>query len=542
MAHSKKKILSSITKKTIFLSISIVVVLLILSGITLAIWTKTQINEIFKLNVARKSEGYYVAEFELKMLAIVYYLDHSDYLKALATLNNSHQQLKTTEGLIKIPKFSNKKEQIAFYRNLQNPKTGAFMRDDTIPLFTYIGVTANMIAAIEELSRDADEPFQIQYPLRFFDQINTPETLQAFLDDLSTVGWLAAKLPKSPFVEIGELLELASEVERLGLYTFSPAWKQAFLQWCYTNQDQVTGLWGPRLRGDHTLLNDGDITDSEKIIKLFVDYDGNEIHPEFPLRHRTAIFASALKKLARPMPDDLDALHDWIISQDRGLRFLTRYLWKYASQAEKDATRKHMEAFIRIRFEQYYVAQEQAFSLYPHAEHADLDGTGEALGMFAYLGAFSTEKQRRLWGEPTAYVADLGTHPVSELTEGDLNILTQDPNINSIRFYPREPGQRYLEEVEGVVYPRTTLVLDLANLLPNVANWVNSTSQQMGNWVTKEAIRQEYLNVNLRVTPITNGLIPLQDANRILRQHAMLVAIGFDVLQLPRAKIVYTHD
>ena len=35
------------------------------------------------------------------------------------------------------------------------------------------------------------------------------------------------------------------------------------------------------------------------------------------------------------------------------------------------------------------------------------------------------------------------------------------------------------------------------------------------------------------------GAIPLQEVNRILKQHAMLVAIGFDVLQVPRFKIVY---
>ena len=113
--------------------------------------------------------------------------------------------------------------------------------------------------------------------------------------------------------------------------------KQAFLQWCYNNQDQATGLWGPRSRGSYTLLNGGDITDSEKMIKLFLDYTGAEIYPEFPLRYREVMFASALKKLSRPMPDDLDELHDWILSQDRGLRFLTRYLWNNASQAEKKA-------------------------------------------------------------------------------------------------------------------------------------------------------------------------------------------------------------
>lgn len=182
------------------------------------------------------------------------------------------------------------------------------------------------------------------------------------------------------------------------------------------------------------------------------------------------------------MPDDLDKLHDWILSQDRGLRFLTRCLWNNASQAEKEATRTRIEKFIRMRFEQYYVEQEQAFSLYPHAEHADLDGTGEALGMVEYLGAFSPEKRRRLWGDPQETVNDLGEHPVSELTERDVTVLTQYRLINSIRFYPSEPEKQYLEHVEGIFYPKATPVLDLVHLLPNIEHWVNSTSQQMGNW------------------------------------------------------------
>ena len=146
MTQNTKKMTSFFTKKTILLTISVFVILFILSGMTLAIRTKTQVKEIFKLNEERKSEGYYVSEFEFQMLAAIYYLDHRDYIKALSTLNTIHKQFKTTERLIKIPEFSNKKEQLEFYKTLQNPRTGAFMRDDSYPLFTYIGVTANMIA------------------------------------------------------------------------------------------------------------------------------------------------------------------------------------------------------------------------------------------------------------------------------------------------------------------------------------------------------------------------------------------------------------
>jgi hypothetical protein len=288
-------------------------------------------------------------------------------------------------------------------------------------------------------------------------------------------------------------------------------------------------------------LNGGDLTDSEKIIKLFIDRNGNDVHPEFPLQYRDAMFASALKKCSTPMPEDLDELHDWILAQDRGLRFLTRYLWKNASQEEKEATRKRIEEFIRIRFEQYYVEHEQAFSLYPHAAHADLDGTGEALGMFEYIGALSHEKQQRLWGEPQENVINLGLHPVVALTERDLTVLTNYSIINSIRFYHIEPDNNYLEHVDGIFYPRETPMLDLVHILPNIDNWVKRTPQQMGNWISKETIRQKYHDVNIRIVPITKGEIPIQDTNSMLQKHSMLVMVGFDVLQVPRYKIVYTH-
>ncbi len=78
-----------------------------------------------------------------------------------------------------------------------------------------------------------------------------------------------------------------------------------------------------------------------------------------------------------------------------------------------------MEEFMKIRFENYYIENEGAFSLYPHADHADLDGTGEAIGMYKYLGVLSSEKQRILWGDPEENITDLGTYEVSELKEND---------------------------------------------------------------------------------------------------------------------------
>ncbi len=153
-----------------------------------------------------------------------------------------------------------------------------------------------MIHYIEDLSKTAEEPFRLKYPLRFLDEINTPEKLINLLDDLSKVGWIGARF-KTPYVSIGELWSLAEDAERLNIYSFSPQWKRAYIQWCYDNQDEETGLWGSRLRRTGKLLDGGSLTDSEKIISKFIDSNGNEIYPDFPLKHRDKIFSTALGKI-----------------------------------------------------------------------------------------------------------------------------------------------------------------------------------------------------------------------------------------------------
>jgi hypothetical protein len=342
-------------------------------------------------------------------------------------------------------------------------------------------------------------------------------------------------------VEIGELGSLVQEAECLGLYSFSPEWKQTYLQWCYDNQDEETGLWGARSRRDNTLLHGGDVVDSEKMISKFIDSDGNEIYPEFPLRYRENMFATVLEKLSGPMPDDLDELHDWILTNNRGIRFLTRYLWKNATVEEKDATRARLEEFVKIRFEFFYLNDEGAFSLYPHAAHADLDGTGEALSMlYKDTGALSEEKHHRLWGDPKEYVIDLGTYEISDITKEDFALITPYSEINSLRFYASDPNSQYLEDVKGVFYPKETSVLDIVDVVPKVEKWVKTTSQNMGNWVTKESILQNLLAVrHIKAVPVSYDM-PLELANAMLHRHSLLVVIGFDMLQVPRYKIVYT--
>ena len=84
--------------------------------------TKTQVKELFIMNKELQVQNYYMAEFEFKMLGLSYLLDRGHYYSAVLKLNELHHQLKTKTGLVKLPGFKNKKEELEFYLSLQNPK------------------------------------------------------------------------------------------------------------------------------------------------------------------------------------------------------------------------------------------------------------------------------------------------------------------------------------------------------------------------------------------------------------------------------------
>ncbi|PKM78511.1 MAG: hypothetical protein CVU90_01880 [Firmicutes bacterium HGW-Firmicutes-15] len=525
-----------IAKKQLITIVSTIVLVFFIGSGIYVYNTIRSVPQMFKLNEELKSEGYYMAEFEFKMLGCIYYLDKGQYITALTSLNRIHDQLKTRDGLIKVPNFNNKKEKLEFYLNLQNPKTGAFI-DDSYPLFTYIGCTLNVASYINVLSYEANEPFQLKYPLKFLDQINTPEKLTAFLDNLSTVGWIGAKF-RTPYIEVAELAEaIPGDIERLDLYTFSPEWKEAMLNWFYDNQDSKTGYWGPKLRGSTELLDSGDLEATEKILKLFVDNQGYNLHSEFPLRYKDEIFKSTLQKLAEPMPQDLASVHKWTLVMNRGTRLLTRYLWSSASNDNKDSARRLMEDIVRSKFEETYIENEGAFSLYPGAEHADLDGMGETIAYLDMIGAISSDKQKLLWGPPEQKITDLGVYDISKLQEKDFALIKNSPGINSLRLYRTNPSTDYTSDVVGIIYPQPTPVLDMVDLLPQVTQWLSTTPQNMGNWVSKESIIAELAGIKIQPARVYRQDIPLDVANEVFQNKRELTVIGYDVLQVPICKM-----
>jgi hypothetical protein len=170
----------------------------LLVGAGLSAYISFLISDLFRLNRACQQEGYYMAEFEFKMLGFAYLLDKGRYFESLTGVRRLHQQLKSRRNLIKIPAFIDKRQELEFYVSLQNPLTGAFM-DDSFPFCTYDGPTGNVLLHLEALAKETGQRLRLKYPLRYLDDINTPQKLTAYLDDVSRVGWIASRFPQTSF-------------------------------------------------------------------------------------------------------------------------------------------------------------------------------------------------------------------------------------------------------------------------------------------------------------------------------------------------------
>ena len=490
------------------------------------------------MNKELQEKCYYMGDFEFKMLGLTYWLDEGHYFKVLSGINKLHEQMKSKEGLVKIPEFNDKEEEMEFYLNLQNPKTGAFI-DDSYPYCTYNEVTENVLVHLDALAKETGKPLKLKYPLKYLDEINSPEKLTAFLDDVSHVGWIASKFPQTSFVFARSLLSYYNGEGVIGennLYEFSPEWKETLIKWFYDNQDPDTGFWGPKSKTSEKLLKN-DLTNTASIIKTFVDKNGNDIYENFPLKNKDKMFQTTLEVLSEPMPndDELDEIHEWNLKMSKGISMLIRYLWKGASEENRKEAKKIIENYIRTKFEKNYISKDGAFSYYPNEKHATLDGMGNFF-LFKDLGAFSHDKQEQLWESSEKNIIYLGISKVSEISKKDFEPMTSAENANSIRLYSIDPENNYLENVEMVFYAKETPVLDIMDLTIKVKRWIDATSQTMGNWVSREAVMQDLESIDLEEVPVYENKIPVKKINEILQNDSKVIAISFDVLQVPRYK------
>ncbi len=529
-------------RQIIISSLVLLVIILAALGFVVKNQFQTQIKELFRMNKALQEEGYYMAEFEFKMLGIAYYLDKGQYYIAKNRLSEFHQQLKSKQDLIKIEDFDSKEAEIEFFLNMQNPKTGAFM-DETYPYCTYWSVTENVVDHLNGLCKAIGKPLKLKYTLHFLDEINTPEKLTAYLNDVSYIGWIASKIPESTFHFTRDLMNMASKDSTsatYNLYNFSPEWKHTLLKWMYEFQDSTTGFWGPKNRNNGKLIR-LDFNNTSSITKAFVDKNGNDIYESFPMKHKDKIFASTLDMLSAQLPDDseLDKMHDWKLKTAKSIKMLLRYLWKNASQNSKELAKLEIEKHLKVVYDKYYVAEEGAFSFYPNSEHASLDGSG-GLTLFVTIGALSGEKQSELWGSPEENITDLGKYEKANISTKDFELFADSLKINSLRIYNGKPNYESLtDSVLAIVYPHETNVLDIVDVIPKMEKWINKTPLIMGNWSTRGYILQKFEKINIESVPVFKQEFPLNELNAILKENRELHVIAYDILQIPIYKIVF---
>lgn len=521
----------------------ILVIMLMLNVNTVAFCgALPSVQSLFELNDACIAEGYYMAEFEFKMLGLIYYLDRGQFLKALIGLTRFQQQLEKREGLINVSEFQDKAQEYDAFRNLQNPKTGAFM-DDFYPQCAYHGPTENVLEHLEALASELGKPLCLKYPLKYLDEINTPRKLVAFLDDLAAYSSIATSFPQTPYHNARDILSLVEEgniIERNGLYSFSAEWKQVLLRWFYENQDSETGLWGPRLKRNGELFK-LDLQNTSSIVKVFVDRSGKDIYPDFPLRFKDKMFATAIDVLSEEAPEEsaTEEWHEWGLVMDKGISLLTRYIWEAGTEEDKGQAADILKFFGEILFEKMYIPSEGAFSYYPGGR-ASLEGAGSVLGFYSDTGVFSPPKQLRLWGGAEKTCVRLEDISVSALTEKDVVLVKDQPDVNAWRYYAEMPTEEgYIADAKGVFYPEPVVVGDVVHVIPQLKKWVQNTDLSIGNWVSRERLMNELSEIPIETVPVSIGEMPLEELNHILNLSGSVTLIGFDALQVPRYQRVF---
>lgn len=500
----------------------------------------TLIPQLFKLNKECQEEGYYMAEFEFKMVGLAYRLDHGEYFDAIQTLRALHTQLKERKGLVKVPKFKSKDEEMDFYLSLQNPKTGAFM-DDSYPYCTFEGPTGNILIILEELSKQTGRPIKLKYPLKFLDQIKDPEQLSAYLNDIAYIGWIGQKLPESTFHLVRDLSSYARTdnlVERNHLYAFSPEWKRTLLKWLYDNQDPETGYWGPKSRttGKMTKV---DMHNTGSIVKSFVDVGGANLNAEFPLRYRDKMVLTTLGFLAEPAPpkEDLDEWHGWTLRNGKTAALLTRFLWNGISEETKQKTKEQFLKFLAFRFDEYYLPKDGAFRYYAGAEHPTLDGTGTILSNLADIGYLSPEKRVRIWGTPESMWQNFGKMQDQIQWQAIVQKMLSDKRVNSVRIYNADSVSDLHGQALWLCYPNGNRILDATELIPKIKSWADTTKQSLGNWVSRQSILDDLQGFPTTAPSMVPGKSLPEKLTSMLSAGDTITVISFDALQLPIGKL-----
>jgi len=515
--------------------LAILIALVAAAALAVGLYVRNAVKSVprlFKRNAELKAQGYYMGEFEFKMVAVQYYLNAGSYLKAFTTLRCIRWEMETTQGLVRMPRGSSSQQMMDFLLDQQDPTTGAFM-DPRYPYFTYISPTLNAVDALEDLVRQTGRPLKLKYPLRFLDRISAPEHLRAFLNSNLYLKERWARLGGPGPYEADSELAYFDELESAGVYRFSGAWKNALRQWFYQTQDPATGFWGSRIGNPAKWRQNLDANSTYHVLHLVLDRHGENQSKQYPLRYAGKLVRNLLKLLSEPVPDNAEEQHGWSLEQAQGAETIAR-LWGHLSESDRALARSAMSTYLIERY-RFFRPADGGFSFYTSESHADVDGTANALGLLRATGSLpGTWERRRLWGRAIAASSQVVIRKVRQWGQASLPAAN---SVNSLRVYKNKlpSGDNYDDaNLVAIVYPRSTHVLDVMDLRQHLAKFIAASGKEFGNWTSKQRLREKLdLSRAPKAVPVFHGGIDLE---RIAMDHPearQFYVVGYDIFQVP---------
>lgn len=199
-----------------------------------------------------------------------------------------------------------------------------------------------------------------------------------------------------------------------------------------------------------------------------------------------------------------------------------------------------METFLAERY-RFFRPAEGGFSLYTSSPHADVDGTGNALGLLRATGSLpGTWERERLWGSALANAPAVVTKELRRWEEADLPLAR---HFNSVRVYENSlPAGDTFDDASlvAIVYPQSPRVLDVMDLRQHVAGFIASGGEAFGNWTLKQNLGERLgLQHSPKRVPVVQGGL---DLARIARAHGAarrFYVVGYDVFQVPVFRVEY---
>ena len=493
------------------------------------------VPRLFRRNAELKAQGYYMGEFEFKMLAVQHEVNRGRYLEAIRVLRRIEREMADPGGLARMPVRATPEQQMAFLLARQDPVTGAFM-DPRYPPFTYFAPTCNVVEALVELRKQTGRPFRLAHPLRFLDRIGTPEMLRAYLDSLLYLDGPSARFPgPGPYGPGISELAAFTDLEEAGVHRFPDAWKTELRRWFYETQDPVSGFWGSRIGSPATWRQRIDVPSTFHILKLVLDPEGRDQDGRFPLRHADALARGILDSLEVPIPEDTAAQHDWGLKQAQGAKILVRYLWPRLPEAERERARRVFRRQLDRIF-RLYRPEEGGFAYYTSAPGADLDGTGLALASLRHMGLLpGTSERDRLWGQ--ALAAGPARTFLTIRRWGEVRL----PPVEGVRSCRVYAGAGEKGTLVQIAYPGGAGSLDLEDLRRGLGKYLASGGPSFGNWTSAAGLDAGFLGSDRHAPPVTvvHGAPDLAAAARG-RGASRFCVVGYDIAQIPLFRLVVT--